>query len=59
MNIKKSQEWFKRAQKVIPSCTQTFSKGPTQFVQGIAPIYLNRAKGSHVWDVDGNEYIIY
>lgn len=46
-----------RANKVIPSCTQTFSKGWTQFVQGVAPIYLARGQGSHVWDVDGNEYI--
>lgn len=48
-----------RAEKVIPSCTQTFSKGPAQFVQGVAPVFLQRGKGSHVWDVDGNEYIDY
>jgi glutamate-1-semialdehyde 2,1-aminomutase len=39
--------------------TQTLSKSPTQFVQGVTPIYLQRGKGSHVWDVDGNEYIDY
>lgn len=50
---------MKRAGKVIPSCTQTFSKGPTQFVQGVAPVFLARGQGSHVWDVDGNEYIDY
>jgi len=37
--------------------TQTFSKGPTQCVQGVCPAFLERGKGSHVWDVDGNEYI--
>jgi glutamate-1-semialdehyde 2,1-aminomutase/spore coat polysaccharide biosynthesis protein SpsF len=58
-DIVKSLEWKVRAQKVIPSCTQTFSKGPTQFVQGVAPVFLERGKGSHVWDVDGNEYIDY
>ncbi|MDO8986802.1 MAG: aminotransferase class III-fold pyridoxal phosphate-dependent enzyme, partial [Coriobacteriia bacterium] len=24
---------------------------------GCSPIFYDRAKGSHVWDVDGNEYI--
>ena len=58
-SLAKSREYFARARKVIPSCTQTFSKGPTQFVQGVAPIFLERGRGSHVWDVDGNEYIDY
>lgn len=48
-----------KAQQLIPSCTQTFSKGPSQFVQGVAPVFLDRGQGSHVWDVDGNEYIDY
>src|SRR6058998_3374788 len=58
-SLAKSREYFTRARHVIPSCTQTFSKGPTQFVQGVAPIFLQRGQGSHVWDVDGNEYIDY
>src|SRR5437867_10821138 len=58
-SLAKSREYFARARKVIPSCTQTFSKGHTQFVQGVAPIFLERGRGSHVWDVDGNEYIDY
>lgn len=59
VNIKKSLAYKKKAEILIPSCTQTFSKGPTQFVQGIAPVFLEKGKGSHVWDVDGNEYIDY
>src|SRR2546425_12793515 len=58
-SLARSREYFARARKVIPSCTQTFSKGPTQFVQGVAPIFLERGRGSHAWDVDGNEYIDY
>ena len=57
--IAKSQEWFVRSRKSIPGSSQTFSKGPTQFVQGVAPIFLQRGKGSRCWDVDGNEYIDY
>jgi glutamate-1-semialdehyde-2,1-aminomutase len=48
-----------RAEKIIPTCSQTFSKAPTQFVQNVAPVFLSRGQGSHVWDVDGNEYIDY
>jgi glutamate-1-semialdehyde aminotransferase len=55
----KSQEWLNRAQKVIPSVTQTLSKGPTQYVQGVSPVFIERGEGSHVWDVDGNEFIDY
>src|SRR5436190_2181253 len=58
-SLAKSREYFARARHVIPSCTQTFSKGHTQFVQGVAPIFLERGRGSHVWDVDGNEYVDY
>src|SRR2546422_3446112 len=58
-SLAKSREYFARARHVIPSCTQTFSKSTTQFVQGVAPIFLQRGRGSHVWDVDGNEYIDY
>ena len=54
-----SEEYLKKAKKLIPSCTQTFSKGPTQFVQGIAPAFLERGSGCHVYDVDGNAYLDY
>jgi glutamate-1-semialdehyde aminotransferase/spore coat polysaccharide biosynthesis protein SpsF (cytidylyltransferase family) len=57
--LAQSQTWFARARKVIPGCSQTFSKGYTQYVQGVAPIFLERGKGCRVWDVDGNEYIDY
>ena len=50
---------WSRAEPLIPAGTQTLSKGPTQYVQGIAPKYLQRGKGCRVWDVDGNEYIDY
>jgi len=58
-NIQKSLQWKKRAEELIPSCTQTYSKGPSQFIQGVAPVFLQKGKGAHVWDVDGNEYIDY
>ncbi|MBK8946070.1 MAG: aminotransferase class III-fold pyridoxal phosphate-dependent enzyme [Ignavibacteriae bacterium] len=57
--ITKSNEFFYRAEGLIPSATQTLAKGPTQYVKGVAPKYLLKGEGSHVWDVDGNEYIDY
>jgi glutamate-1-semialdehyde aminotransferase/spore coat polysaccharide biosynthesis protein SpsF (cytidylyltransferase family) len=57
--LAQSQKWLERAKKVIPGCAQTFSKGYTQYVEGVAPIFLQRGKGCRVWDVDGNEYIDY
>ncbi|MEA5460796.1 aminotransferase class III-fold pyridoxal phosphate-dependent enzyme [Arcicella sp. LKC2W] len=48
---------YERALKVQKPITQTLAKGTGQFTKGIAPKYLQKGKGSHVWDVDGNEYI--
>src|SRR5262245_29827741 len=56
-DIGESQRLWQRARGLIPAGTQTLAKGPTQFVDGVAPKYLRRGKGAHVWDVDGNEYI--
>ncbi len=58
-SLRKSFEYLARAEKIIPAATQTFSKGPTQYVQGVAPVYLQSGRGSHVLDVDGNDYIDY
>ncbi len=58
-DISKSDALYNRALGLIPSVTQTLAKGPGQWVKGIAPKYLVKGKGCHVWDVDGNEYIDY
>ncbi len=57
--IAHSEALWQRSLPLIPAGTQTLSKGPTQWVRGFAPKYLVRGKGSHVWDVDGNEFIDY
>ena len=57
--LRRSQELKRWAEALIPGASQTLSKGPTQYVQGIAPTFLVRGQGSHVWDVDGNQYIDY
>jgi glutamate-1-semialdehyde 2,1-aminomutase/spore coat polysaccharide biosynthesis protein SpsF len=59
LHLEHSEQWWARGSARIPAGTQTLSKGPSQFVDGAAPKYLQRGLGSHVWDVDGNEYIDY
>jgi len=54
---KKSEEFLERALKTIPLGSQTFSKSKTQFPFGISPYFAKKAKGSHIWDIDENEYI--
>ncbi len=58
-NLSQSEAWWARAKEIIPRGTQTLSKGPDQFVDGVTPKYLDHGQGCHVWDVDGNEYIDY
>jgi glutamate-1-semialdehyde aminotransferase len=58
-SIDASQALWERAIRVIPGGTQTLSKAPSQFVDGVSPKFLRRGNGAHVWDVDGNEYIDY
>jgi glutamate-1-semialdehyde 2,1-aminomutase len=52
-----SEELLERALKVIPLGSQTFSKSKTQYPHGVSPYFIDRGLGSHIWDVDGNEYI--
>lgn len=58
-SIEKSDEYYNKALELIPAVTQTLAKGPGQNIKGVAPKYLQKGKGAHVWDVDGNEYLDY
>ena len=57
MNYKKSEQLLDRALKSIPLASQTFSKSLTTYPRGVSPFFIEKGKGSKVWDVDGNEYI--
>lgn len=52
-----SDALYARAVQIMTPVTQTLAKGPGQYTKGGAPKYVKRGKGSHVWDVDGNEYL--
>ncbi|OIO08703.1 hypothetical protein COX67_04305 [Candidatus Falkowbacteria bacterium CG_4_10_14_0_2_um_filter_36_22] len=53
----KSHQFFKKANKIIPLASQTFSKSYLQYIKGQAPLFAVRAKGARIWDIDGNKYI--
>lgn len=56
LNLKRSEEIWKEALDLVPGGVLGIRR-PLNFVPGEYPIFLERGKGSHVWDVDGNEYI--
>ncbi|MGZ3852543.1 MAG: glutamate-1-semialdehyde 2,1-aminomutase [Flavisolibacter sp.] len=57
MNISKSEQLFSRAQNSIPGGVNS----PVRAFKSVGgtPIFLQRAKGAYLYDVDGNEYIDY
>ena len=57
--MKNSKKLLKRASNLIPALSQTFSKAPYSYVEGVYPAYAERGNGSRIFDVDGNEYIDY
>ncbi len=59
LNLKKSNIIYKKAVKIIPYGSQTYSKGIKAFSDGASPKFLAKGKGCQVWDVDGNKYIDY
>jgi glutamate-1-semialdehyde 2,1-aminomutase len=54
-NRTRSQQWFERAQQSLVEGVNSPSRGKAVYSPG--PIFLERSKGSHVWDADGNEYV--
>src|SRR3954463_9545687 len=55
MNIQNSQELFSRAQTSIPGGVNS----PVRAFKSVGgtPIFLQKAKGAYLYDVDGNQYI--
>ncbi len=53
----KSEELFNRAQAVIPGGVNS----PVRAFRAVGgkPLFIQRGDGSHLWDVDGGEYIDY
>ncbi len=54
----RSKQLQVRAHELIPGGAHTYAKGDDQYPE-LAPGFIDRGLGCHVWDVDGNEYIEY
>ena len=53
----KSEQLFAEALKLIPGGVNS----PVRAFRAVGgqPFFVNKAKGAHVWDVDGNDYVDY
>lgn len=57
MNNRQSIDLYKRAQKVIPGGVNS----PVRAFNSVggSPVFIKKAKGSYLWDEDGNKYLDY
>lgn len=53
----KGQDLYKKAKEIIPGGTMLLSKRPEMFLPEHWPAYFSKAKGSYVWDLEGNKYL--
>jgi glutamate-1-semialdehyde 2,1-aminomutase len=58
MDFSTSRALQSKAHRLIPGGSHTYAKGDDQYPE-LAPGFIARGKGCHVWDVDGNEFIEY
>src|SRR5271167_3639820 len=58
MTFDESRRLGEKAHRLIPGGAHTYAKGDDQFPEE-APGFILRGAGSHVFDVDGNEFIEY
>ena len=54
----KSKALRPKVHSVIPGGAHTYAKGDDQYPE-LSPGFIERGKGCHIWDVDGNEFIEY
>jgi glutamate-1-semialdehyde 2,1-aminomutase len=58
MQFNRSKVLQQKSHALIPGGAHTYAKGDDQFPE-LAPGFIVRGDGCHVWDVDGNEFIEY
>jgi glutamate-1-semialdehyde 2,1-aminomutase len=51
------QKLWKRAKEIIPGGNMLFSKRPELWLPEQWPAYYTRAKGCHVWDMEGRKFV--
>ncbi len=58
MEFEQSKALQRKSHALIPGGAHTYAKGDDQYPE-LAPGFIVRGEGCHVWDVDGNEFIEY
>ena len=58
MEFERSRTFQQKSHTLIPGGSHTYAKGDDQYPE-LTPLFIDRGKGCHVWDVDGNEFIEY
>ena len=51
------QKLYNRAKNIIPNGSLLFSKRQENFLPNAWPTYYSKAKGCHIWDLDGKRYV--
>lgn len=57
VTLTKGQKLWKRAKRIIPGGNMLLSKRAEMFLPEQWPTYFSKAKGCHIWDLEGREYI--
>lgn len=59
LKLEENLRHFEKTKRLIPNCSQTFSKSYLQFSVGASPLFVEEGKGAYIKDLDGNLYIDY
>lgn len=55
--MSKGTDLWKKAKKLIPGGNSLLSKRSEMFLPEKWPSYFSKAKGTSVWDLEGNEFV--
>lgn len=51
------QELYRKAKQLIPGGAQLLGKRSEMYLPDLWPAYYSKAKGCHIWDLDGNKFL--
>jgi glutamate-1-semialdehyde 2,1-aminomutase len=57
LSMTQGQKMWSRAKRIIPGGSMLLSKRPEMYAPDYWPPYFKEARGCHVWDVDGREFV--
>lgn len=57
LKIGEGQKLYQRAKKIIPGGAQLLGKRSELYLPEYWPAYYSRAKGVHIWDLEGHQFL--